>query len=77
MLCAIIYVYDVVSSTTKGRVLYGATEIRVDQLKWYSGGGYLCSLEFLLVLGSDADVTQGCIMVLRVLHYCRQELFHC
>jgi hypothetical protein len=68
--CAIIHIYDVVSSTTEGRVFYGATEIGVDQLKWYRRGGYLCSLEFLLVLGLDANITQGCIMVFRVLHYC-------
>jgi hypothetical protein len=76
MLCAIIYVYDIVSSTTEGRVFYGTTEIGVDQLKWYRRGGYLCSLEFLFVLSLDTDVTGGCIVVFRVLHHCRQELFH-
>jgi hypothetical protein len=77
VLCAIIYVYDIVSSTTEGRVFHGATEIRVYQLKWYRRGGYLRSLEFLLVLSSDAHIIRGCIVVLRVLHRCRQELFHC
>jgi hypothetical protein len=57
VLCVIIYIYDIVSSTTKGRVFYGAMEIVVDQLKWYRRVVYLHSLEFLLVLSSDINVT--------------------